>query len=43
LVLSFSGLLLALGSFTLDRVRAAKGLPVAGHTAGIPTRPIEVG
>jgi DHA1 family inner membrane transport protein len=40
LVLSFSGLLLALGSFTLDRVRAAKGLPVAGHTAGIPTVPI---
>jgi DHA1 family inner membrane transport protein len=43
LVLSMLGLLLAMGSFTLDRVRAARGLPVAGHTAGIPTRPIEVG
>ncbi|MHA7987188.1 MFS transporter [Rathayibacter sp. CAU 1779] len=41
LVLTALGLLLAIGSFTLDRVRAARGLPVAGHTEGIPTVPIK--
>ncbi|QDZ16497.1 MFS transporter [Humibacter ginsenosidimutans] len=42
LVLTLLGLLLAIGSFTLDRVRAARGLPVAGHTAGIPTVPVDL-
>ncbi|NNC13141.1 MFS transporter [Planctomonas sp. JC2975] len=41
LILTALGLLLAIGSFTLDRVRRARGLPVAGHTEGIPTLPVE--
>jgi DHA1 family inner membrane transport protein len=37
LVLSALGLALAIGTFTLDRVRAARGIPLPGHTGGIAT------
>ena len=41
LVLSALGLILAIGTFTLDRMRAARGIALPGHTGGIATVPTE--
>jgi DHA1 family inner membrane transport protein len=41
LVLSALGLILAIGTFTLDRMRAAWGIALPGHTGGIATVPTE--
>ena len=43
LVLTVCGLVLAIGTFALDRVRAARGIPLPGHTGGVETRGVETG
>ena len=37
LVLTALGLVLAIGTFALDRLRSARGIPLPGHTGGIAT------
>ncbi len=39
--LSCLGVLLAIGTFALDRSRAARGIPLPGHTGSVPTIPTE--
>lgn len=40
--LSACGLILAIGTFALDRSRAARGIPLPGRTGGIPTVPVQL-